>query len=89
MTISKAQIEAWVAENSANNWGAPMNSDDQAEVLALALEALELRALVPTDEELKATSALVNGMDQRQAWSHQELADAWLDRVRAWKGQSR
>jgi hypothetical protein len=51
------------------------SSDALDEVLALALEALELQALVPTDEELDKIEG------------HGILVDAWLNRVRAWKGR--
>jgi hypothetical protein len=51
------------------------SSDALDDVLALALEALELQALVPTDEELDKIEG------------HGILVDAWLNRVRAWKGR--
>jgi hypothetical protein len=47
----------------------------------LALEALELRALVPTDEEM---SNIVRACDGRGF--DDRVTDEWLDRVRAWKG---
>jgi hypothetical protein len=57
------------------------SSDALDEVLALALEALELQALVPTDEEM---DVLDRACDFRPF--DVMTAEQWLDRVRAWKG---
>ncbi len=49
-----------------------------ASICELALEALELRALVPTDEELDSVLDCGDVDGKR-----------WLDRVRAWKGRAK
>jgi hypothetical protein len=59
-----------------------------AEACDIALEALELRALVPTDEELNELELSLDGMCTGEADCHLDHAHKWLDRVRAWKGRA-
>jgi hypothetical protein len=73
--MTKAQIEIWIHENARCNWGASMSTDDQDAVLALALEALELRVLVPTGEEIDAMCMGLGG----------RVAGDYIDRVRAYR----
>jgi hypothetical protein len=82
--MTKEEIRTWIDENDRCDWGASMSVNNMGEVLALALEAIELRALVPSEEEI---SNLVRACDGRGF--DNRVTDDWLDRVRAWKGQSR
>ena len=72
-------------ERLAANLKAKLCALDEAKAALcdLALEALELRALVPTDEEIKTMRGAASVL---RGFIPVHASGEWLDRVRAWKG---